>query len=331
MPEEWTRDNLLTLGRGFMLPRILLTAGELDLFSKLETEARSVADLCRAEGWDERGLTILMDALAAQGLLTKTSDWKYGLPESVANCLVKHSSESILPMILHGCRLWDTWSHLTGIVSTGDNPNTAPGRTRSVEETKDFIDAMHVAGRVMAPLIAKSVDLSSYGRMLDIGGGSGTYIMAFLKAAPRMSATLFDLPEVTKLAERRLAGTEFAERVKIVSGDYNSDPLPPGHDLVLLSAVIHINSREGNRDLFKRVYECLDSGGAILIRDHIMDATRTRPVGGAVFAVNMLVNTRAGNTYTLEEITEDLEQAGFRNVRMAHEGRNMDQLVVATK
>ena len=68
-----------------------------------------------------------------------------------------------------------------------------------------------------------------------------------------------------------------------------------------------------------------------MIRDHIMDSTRTRPVGGAVFAVNMLVNTKTGNAYTLEEITEDLEQAGFRNVRMAHEGRNMDQLVVATK
>jgi hypothetical protein len=331
MSEEWTRGKLLLVGRDFMLSRILLTAGELDLFSKLKGEPRTVADLCRTEEWNERGLAMLLDALAAHGLLIKTSDAKYGLPESVERLLVKDSSESILPMILHGCRLWDTWSHLTYIVSTGENPNTAPDRVRSADENKDFIEAMDVIGRELAANVANSIDLASYRRMLDVGGGSGTYIMAFLKKAPQMTATLFDLPEVTELAGRRLAGSEFAQRVRLVSGDYNTDPLPAGHDLVLLSAVIHINSRQGNQTLFRRVYECLDPGGAILIRDHIMNPTRTLPVGGAVFAINMLVNTKGGSTYTYDEVREDLEQAGFKDVHMVREGQNMDQLVLGTK
>lgn len=331
MPEEWTREKLLLIGRDFMLPRILLTAGELDLFSKLNGEPGTVADLCRREGWNERGLAILLDALAAHGLLIKTSDARYALPESVERLLVKDSNDSILPMILHGWRLWETWSHLTHIVSTGDNPNTASDRVRSTDETKDFIEAMDVVGRVTAVLIADSIDLSSYRKMLDVGGGSGTYIIAFLKKAPQMTATLFDLPEVTELAKRRLAGSEFAARVQLVSGDYNKVPLPAGHDLALLSAVIHINSRHGNQTLFRKVHKCLDPGGTILIRDHIMDPTRTRPVGGADFAINMLVNTKGGNTYTFDEVRQDLELAGFKDVRMIREGQNMDQLVSGTK
>jgi ubiquinone/menaquinone biosynthesis C-methylase UbiE len=331
MPEEWTRDKLLLVGRDFMLPRILLTAGELDLFSKLKGQPKSVADLCRTEEWNERGLAMLLDALAAYGLLIKTSDANYSLPESVERLLVKDSNESILPMILHGCRLWDTWSHLTHIVRTGENPNTATDSVRSADETKDFIEAMDVVGRVLGGIVADSIDLASYRRMLDIGGGSGTYTMAFLKKAPQMTATLFDLPEVTELAKRRLAGSEFSQRVRLVSGDYNKDPFPTGHDLALLSAVIHINSRQGNQTLFRRVYECLDPGGTILIRDHIMDPSRTRPVGGAVFAINMLVNTKGGSTYTYDEVRQDLEQAGFKDVRMIREGKNMDQLVSGTK
>jgi hypothetical protein len=331
MSQEWTRDDLLILGRGFMVPRILLTAVELDLFTKLKGKALSVSELCATQGWDSRGLTILMDALAAEGLLSRGSDGKYSLPGSVAKYLIRDEEDSILPMILHGCHLWESWSNLTRIVTTGENTYPAERKDRPKEETEAFIQAMHVVGQLVAPRIADSLDLSVYSKMLDVGGGPGTYTMAFLEKAPQMTATLFDLPEVVEIGRKRLIEAGLIDRVRIVEGDYTKDDLPPGHDLALLSAIIHSNNRAANRHLFRNVYGSLIQGGTILIRDHIMDPTRTFPVAGAIFAVNMLAATSGGNTYTFEEVKQDLESAGFKDVRMIREGQNMDQLVSAVK
>jgi predicted methyltransferase len=155
--------------------------------------------------------------------------------------------------------------------------------------------------------------------------------MAFLRKAPHMTATLFDLPRVAAMARKRLTENGFIDRVQVVEGDYTTDGLPEGQDLTLLSAVIHQNSRQGNQDLYKKAYGSLDPGGTILIRDYLLDASRTAPVDGAIFAVNMLVATRAGNCYTVNEVEEDLAAAGFREIRMIRDGERMDQLVSAVK
>ncbi|MGO9119630.1 MAG: methyltransferase [Desulfomonilaceae bacterium] len=335
MLREWTRDSLLALALGFIAPRILMTAAELDLLTKLKDSPRGVEDLCSAEGWDTRGLRILMDALAAQGLLIRGADGKYGLAEAMERYLVRGGEDSILPMIRLGGSSWESWLHLTRIIQTGENPNVAARVARSAEEaaeeTKGFIEAMDVVGRPMAPIIADSLDLSRYTKMLDVGGGAGTYTMAFLRKAPHMTATLFDLPDVVEIGRRRLSESGLIDRVKVVAGDYSTDDLPSGNDLALLSAIIHSNSREMNRHLFHNVYASLEPGGTILIRDHIMDPTRTFPVAGAFFAVIMLTATGGGNTYTFDEVKEDLESAGFKDVRMIREGQDMDQLVAAEK
>jgi len=227
--------------------------------------------------------------------------------------------------------MWNTWSNLTEIVKTGVIPNPMGSGSRSAEEMEAFIGAMHVIGLKMAEDIARSVDLKRFRRLLDIGGASGTYTEAFLKQAPDMNATIFDLPKVIEIAEKRLAGSVFRNRIAFVKGDYTSDPLPEGHDVALLSAVIHINGREANRRLFSEIHRVLEPGGTLLIRDYFLDETRTRPAEGAIFAVNMLVATRAGNSHTFQDVREDLESEGFLDVRMVREGMNMDQLLAADK
>jgi cyclopropane fatty-acyl-phospholipid synthase-like methyltransferase len=194
-----------------------------------------------------------------------------------------------------------------------------------------FIGAMHVIGLKMADSIAESLDLTRFKRMLDIGGASGTYVMAFLKRAPNMTATIFDLPNVMEMAQKRLDKEACSHRVELAGGDYTSHDLPRGHDLVLLSAIIHSNGREGNRDLFRKIFQALEPGGALLVRDYVMDQTRTFPPNGAIFAVNMLAATSDGNSYTFEEIREDMQKAGFSNISMIRDGQNMDQLVIAEK
>jgi predicted O-methyltransferase YrrM len=331
MPIEWTTEKLHKLSAAFQECRILLTAVELDLFTKLKDRPRKIEDLIKEEGWDARALRILMNALASQGLLSKTSDGVYSVEQPMATALVQGET-SILPMVRHRAHMWRTWSNLTEIVRTGENPYAVTKGSRTVEETEAFIGAMHVVGRSLAEDIAASVDLTPYKHMIDVGSGSGTYTIAFLKRAPHMTATLFDLPEVVDLARKRLSDEGYLDRVKLVGGDYFKDELPEGHDLVLLSAIIHSNGRSDNRDIYARALKCLVPGGAILIRDHFMDKSRINPPDGAMFAVNMLTATSSGDTYTFEEVSEDLKSAGFTYVEMIRQGGgHMDQLVIATK
>jgi predicted O-methyltransferase YrrM len=310
----------------------LISAAELDLFSKLKAGPWAVEDLCEAEGWNPRGVRILLDALAAQGLAVITEDGKYGVDTTIADWLAADGADSALPMILHRGKMWETWSDLTEIAKTGEKTHRVElMKTWPPEQKKAFARAMGVTGRITADKIAESLDLTRYKRMLDVGGAIGTYIEAFLRRAPHMTATLFELPGVVDVARETLTVSGLMDRVKIVEGDFNTDELPMGHDLAFLSAIIHMNDREKNRKLYSRIFKALEPGGIILIRDYVMDSTRTKPVEGAVFAVNMLVATSGGNSYTFDEIKEDLESAGFIETKIIREGEKMDQLVSAEK
>jgi ubiquinone/menaquinone biosynthesis C-methylase UbiE len=192
---------------------------------------------------------------------------------------------------------------------------------------------MHVIGRTLSEEITADLDLSSYGfrKLLDVGGGSGTYTIAFLKSNPQMTAVLFDLKQVIEMARERLSSEGFLDRTELIAGDFYADELPGGCDLALLSAIIHQNSREQNVELFKKAYRALVPGGVLMIRDHIMNEQRTWPPEGAMFAINMLVNTAGGDTYTFLEVEQDLREAGFKHVKLLRSGEKMDSVVGTVK
>ncbi len=324
-----TPEAILMLSRQFMESRILLTAAELNLFTYLAEKPSSAEELAEELDADLRGLTILLDVLAAMGLLAKHQNTYQTTPEA-APLLSDKSPRSVLPMILHAAHLWDRWSGLTAIVK-GRAPSSPASETRDADELTAFIGAMHAVGMPMAKKIAAAVQPGPARNLLDVGGASGTYTIAFLEAAPEMKATLFDRPAVIRMAGKRLAEANMADRVRLVAGDFYHDELPGGHDLALLSAIIHQNSPEENVELFRKVFRAMVPGGRIIIRDHVMEPNRTEPRDGAIFAVNMLVNTEGGSTYTYEEIRTWLEAAGFANVRYLKAGEHMDALIEAFK
>ena len=151
--------------------------------------------------------------------------------------------------------------------------------------------------------------------------------MAWLEAEPQARATIFDLPHVIPMAKARLADSPVRDRVDFISGDFYVDPLPPGADLVWVSAIIHQNSPDQNRELFLRIAEAIEPSGWIYVRDIVLEPTRTAPVAGALFAVNMLAGTEGGNSYTFNEIESDLVRAEFTDIELVRRDPGMHAVV----
>jgi predicted O-methyltransferase YrrM len=330
MKPDNSPEAILKLARQFMESRILLSAAEMNLFTLLDGMPSTAKDLAGTLNADLRSLTILLDALAAMGLLSKKEDM-YLSALDAAPFLTDKSPRSVLPMILHAAHLWESWSDLTPIVKGAGLTEAPASSDRDADELRAFIGAMHVAGTPLAQKIVTAIQPGPARTLIDVGGASGTYTIAFLRAAPEMKATLFDRPAVIQIARERLVEAGMLDRVRLVAGDFYEDELPGGHDLAVLSAIIHQNSPGRNVELFRKVRRAMVPGGRIIIRDHVMAPGRTEPKDGAIFAVNMLVNTVGGSTYTFGEIRNWLEEAGFMSVRFLKAGEHMDALVEAFK
>jgi predicted transcriptional regulator/predicted O-methyltransferase YrrM len=321
-------DVIIADAFGFMKSRVIITAAELDFFTRLDEKPATAVELAKTMGLDLRATNRILDSLVALGLLEKQNNRYKNTEKGVF--LSSHHPETVLPIVLHMSRLWDGWSHLTDAVRKGNKRKQQQAEIDGTNR-EAFIGAMHAIGRSLSIEIANDYDVSRFKRLLDVGGASGTYTIVFLRKNPKMTAVIFDLKSVIPMAKKRLKAEGFYDRVKCVAGDFYKDELPRGCDLALISAIIHQNSIKQNIELFTKVYQALIPGGAILIRDHIMDESRTKPPAGTLFALNMLVNTLGGDTYTFREVKDALTQAGFINVKLLKTGDRMDCLVEAQK
>jgi predicted O-methyltransferase YrrM len=327
---ENSPETVLRLAQSFMECRIFHTAAELNIFTLLERTPMSTAEIADRIRGDERALSAVLDALAAMGFLVKKGA-VYQCEGSAAGMLSENSPNTILPMVLHMASLWKRWSRLTDIARGIKESKEEFDFSRDAAELRAFIGAMHSIGEPLARRIVADLDAGGARSLLDVGGGSGTYTIAFLRSVPGMKATLFDLPEVIEMARERLTKAGLIDRATLVPGSFYLQELPAGHDLALLSAIIHSNSLEENLDLYKKIFRALNPGGRILVRDHVMNPDRTYPRDGAVFAINMLVGTSGGGTYTYEEIEQGLSQAGFTRIRLVRQGEHMDAVVEGVK
>ncbi len=330
MAKSWTDEEIQNIARSFQPACVLIAGAELDVFSRLAHNPMMASALAREIKSNQRATTILLDALSAMGLLVKQDD-KYRVPDSVKLLLSENSGENVLPMVRHLGNCLRRWAQLSLVTKTG----TPAERTASVRgESADlaaFIGAMHNFSDPVAAEVVARLQPLQFTRLLDIGGASGTWTIAFLQAVTKATAIIFDLPSVIPIAKQRIADTKLGDRVSYSGGDFYTDDLPTGADLAWLGAICHQNSREQNRTLFSRIHKALENEGAVVIRDVVMDSSHTSPPGGAFFAVNMLVATEGGGTYTFEEYIEDLREAGFKDVELVYRDEFMNSLIKAKK
>jgi len=330
MSRQWSPDELLNMVRAYHPACVLTAAADLDVFSALNGKEATARELAAQLGSDLRATAMLLDALVAMELLEKRGG-KYSVATVVAEILTETGSRSVLPMVRHQANCLRRWVQLSQVVKTGKPAERAASPRGDAADQAAFIGAMHnVSGPIAEKLIAQ-LSPPRFRHLLDIGGASGTWTIAFCRAMPEATATIFDLPDVIPMARQRRTAEGMAQRVALVGGDFYIDPLPAGADLAWLGAIAHQNSREQNRALFAKVNKALADKGTIMIRDVVMDDSRTRPVYGAMFAINMLVATQGGGTYTFNEFQEDLSAAGFTNVKLLIRDDYMNSVVCANK
>lgn len=330
MPTKWSAGKVLVLARRFREACVLAAAVDLEVFDVIGRSQLTAPEVARKARADSRAMAVLLDALAALELLRKRGA-RYAVPADVAAVLTASGASSVLAMCQHQSNCLRRWAELGRVVRTG-RPATRGASIRGVrKDAAAFIGGMHELNVRLAPRLVAALPPLPFSHLLDVGGASGTWTIEFLKLNPSATATIFDLPHVIPMARRRLAALGLTGRVRLAAGDFERDPLPAGADLAWVSAIIHQNSRAQNRALFRKVRRALTPDGRIAVRDVVMEEGRTRPVSGALFAVNMLVGTRGGGTFTFGELKEDLRRAGFRGVQLVRRGEGNESVVVARR
>jgi predicted O-methyltransferase YrrM len=309
----------MTLSTGFWAFKALAASHELGLFDRLAGGAgMSTAEAAHAFGLHNRPAEMLLTACAALGLLEKVH----------GRYCNSHISETYLvrgkPYYFGGFvkmadqRLYPGWGKLNEALRT-NRPTTWDAEAQaSMFDGEDpillatFWEAMHSLSTMTARRLGEAVDFSPYTRLLDIGGGSGAYDIELCNQYAGLSASVLDLPHVAAIAAERIKDARLTDRIEILTGSF-FEPLPAGHDVHLLSMIMHDWDEAKNRALLRRCFEALPKGGAVIISELLVNDDKTGPAPAALMSLNMLIETE-GRNYTAAEYTNWLQDAGFGEV-----------------
>lgn len=310
-PENF-RD-LMRLVHGFEVAKILLVANDLDLFRQLNRE-RGAKDVAGELGVDARALELLMNALTALGLLEKSGEGFRNAPVAAAY-LAGDSYRGHIFKHIHHC--WESWNDLAGVVRRGGPDLVRESVILHDQEAwnRDFIRGMDDVTRELAPQVVAQLELAGARRLLDLGGGPGTYARAFLTTHPQLAeVTIFDLPLALAVARERLKGFERGADVQLVAGDFHKDPLGSSFDAIWISQVLHSQAEADCRRLLARAVQSLAPGGRLFVHEFLLDDSRAQPLTAALFAVHMLVMTAGGRAYGGDEVAGWMQEAGLVDI-----------------
>ncbi len=308
-------SSLMRIASGHVEARIVQVAVELNLFDCLAESPRSYGSIARELGLHTAATELLLNALTALTLLEKDGD-DYALSTTAKTYLVSGSRQSLCDMIRFEASLWNDWARLVDAVRSGKPTRTPDMYQGETHETERFIGAMNslVEARGDAEVLAEVLDLQDATHLLDIGSGPATYPIRLCRRWTMLHVTIFDLPGTLALTRRYVHDNGLDERFALIAGDYRKDPIPGSYQAIFLSNIIHGENADENAKLLAKLAGNLTPGGKIIIKDHILDATRAAPPVGAIFSLLMLLTTKSGRCYSFGEVAAWLDGAGLKSV-----------------
>ncbi|MBI5881774.1 MAG: class I SAM-dependent methyltransferase [Elusimicrobia bacterium] len=292
----------------------LLVALHYDLFSHIARGKDTPSLLGRGLGLDRRALTVLLDALAALGFLSK-SNGAYRNSRLASRFLVDSSPDYMGSNLRYQELTWDAWSDLRFVLKTGKPRRTLLDWIQQGFFTPDYVKAMGDVAREPARDLARRLDWTGVTRALDIGCGAGTYSAAFVERAPRLSVVLLDLPSTLKVTRGLLKAHRHGRRLSFRPADYLTESLGDGEfDLALLSNVTHVEDEKTNRRLVAKAVRALKPGGRLVIHDFVVNEDRTGPRFPALLGLHLLLFTGKGAVYTVKDYAGWMRAAGLGRV-----------------
>ncbi len=327
--QEWNPGKLLELS-GYYWKTCTLHAGvKLDVFTTIAEGQVTAQAVAQKSGADERGMAMLLNALTAMEFLVKTGD-NYAVVPSAEKLLSKTSPQYIGYMIMHHHHLVESWSQLDQAVMTGKAVRTRPSFD---DETRreSFLMGMFNMAMGIAPGLTKQISLSGRRRLLDLGGGPGTYAIHFCLNNPDLKATVYDLPGTRPFAEKTVEKFAVKDRVVFADGNYLDDPIEGKYDAVWMSHILH---GEGPGDCQKIIFKAvraMEPGGMIMVHDFLLKDTLDGPLFPTIFSLNMLLGTPYGQAYSEKQVSDMLTEAGVKDIkRLDFKGPNDSGVIIGT-
>ena len=309
--EQWNPGRLMKISGAYWESFPLHVAVDLGVFTLIGEGSLSGEEIAARLKGNARSVRTLLDAVAAMGLLEKKAD-QYSNTEAAKTFLIKTCPSYIGFAIKHHHHLVSAWSKLSQAVKTG-KPVRKKRRTRS--ELESFLMAMYNNASGLAPRISREIDLSQRRHLLDLGGGPGTYAIYFCQTNPNLKATVFDLPTTAPFARKTIRRFGLGSRIDFQAGDYLHAAVQGTYDVVWLSQILHSMGPERCRTVIEKALSVLEPGGLILVHDFLLNDTHDGPLFPALFALNMLVNTEEGRSYSEGEVKDMLGKAGVQHIR----------------
>jgi len=312
--KSWTVPDLLQLTNGYWSACALFAGVKLDLFTRLGERRHRADELAGALGCDARALAMLLNALSALNLLEKQDDC-YAVTPFAAKFLSRTSPEYLGYIILHHYHLMDGWARLDEAVKSGGPVRASVSHGDDEVVHENFEMGMFNLAMLVAPKITPRIDLTGRRRLLDLGGGPGTYAIHFCRSNPELTAVVYDLPTTRPFAEQTIERFGLSSRISFQGGDFDSDDIRGRFDVVWFSQVLHSSGPDGCAALLKKAVAALEPGGMILVQEFILDDTLDSPPFPALFSLNMLIGTPGGQAYSQGQLFEMLSAAGAVNLR----------------
>ena len=312
MATHWHPGELLSTSSAYWRGCTLQAAVRLKIFTGFSDGPHTGKELAARLGSSEQATILLLDALAAMGLLVKEEE-HYSNNPVAQKFLVESSADYMGHIILHHHHLLDGWAQLEKVVQTGKPP-----KRRSYgqdAERRSFLMGMFNLAMQIAPQITAQLDLKNRKRLLDLGGGPGTYAIHFCRANPGLHAVIFDRPTTRSFAEETVSHFDLGDHIAFLPGDFTTDPIAGGpYDVAWLSHVLHSNPLDDCYRIVKKCVAAMESGGLLLIHDFILDDSKDGPEFPALFSLNMLLAGNGGRSYSQKEIRGMLRSAGVGKI-----------------
>ena len=333
-PTQVTPERIMQFAWAYAAPLIIEAAIRNNIFDELDAGPKTIQELTAATGASERGVTAIANVLVGLELLAKDGDGKFSLTPESAAFLVRSKPSFMGGFILHTSgHLIPRWLHLNDVVRTGQPVGSVNQEETGAEFFENFVIDIFPMSHPPAKVLAAHLQLSESKdpvSVLDLAAGSGVWGIALAQSSPKVRVTSVDWPSVLETTKKMVEKFGLTDQFSFTPGDLDTADFGSGHNIATLGHILHSEGEKRSRALLAKTFKALAPGGTIAVQEFLVNKDRTGPMNGLIFAVNMLINTDEGSTWSFEEIGSWLKDAGFVNPRTV-DAPGPSPLILATK